>query len=63
MWATTIAAYAGVIVASHVAGRRARETAEQALAERERVGAGVLASVLPGRRAARAAPVEALAAP
>lgn len=36
-WATTIAAYAGVIVAAYVTGRRARETAEQALAERERV--------------------------
>ncbi|GAB2608304.1 two-component sensor histidine kinase [Paractinoplanes abujensis] len=36
-WATTIAAYAGVVVAFYVAGRRARETAERALAERESV--------------------------
>ena len=140
-WATTIAAYAGVIVAAYVAGRRAREAADRDLAERERVlraatallralglqrrqlrwmlageavllslagivigtaagmffgwvgtravsgelnfrtvvfsvsvpqtlavaavavAAGVLASVLPGRRAARAVPVEALAEP
>ena len=36
-WATTIAAYAGVIVAAYATGRRARETADRTLAERERV--------------------------